>query len=66
MIFESLEILVRILFCCDIYEKLYGSRKLRATAQLNTSIVQLYVAILKYLCSARRELSLPTGGKNTP
>lgn len=63
MIFESLEVLVRILFRCDIYEKLYGSRKLQATTQLNTSIVQLYIAILKYLCSATRELNLPTGGK---
>lgn len=61
-IFGSLEVLVRILFRCDIYEKLYGSRKLDATIQLNTSIVQLYVAILKYLCSAKRELSRPTGG----
>lgn len=64
-IFGSLEGLVRILFRCDIYEKLYGTRNLHATAQLNTSIVKLYVAILKYLCCARRELRRPIGGMKT-
>lgn len=63
MIFGSLEVLVRILFRCDIYEKLYGSRKLQATRQLNASLVKLYIAILKFLCSARRELSLSATGK---
>lgn len=62
MIFGGLEVLVRILFRCDIYEKLYGKRSLQATEQLNTSLVHLYVAVLQYLCSARRQLSLDTKG----
>lgn len=65
MIFDSLEGLVRILFRCDIYERLYTKRKLQATEQLNTSLVKLYVAVLKYLCSARRQLSLTTAGERS-
>lgn len=62
MIFESLEVLARILFRCEIYERLYGQQALQATVQLNSSLVHLYVAVLQYLCSARRQLSLPTTG----
>lgn len=65
MIFDSVEKLVRILFRCDIYEKLHSSRTLQATEQLNTSFAKLYIAILKYLYYARRELSLMTERKNT-
>lgn len=61
-IFDSLEGLVRILFRCDIYEKLYAKSKLQSTQQLNTSLVNLYVAVLEYLCSARRQISLTTSG----
>lgn len=63
MIFDSLERLVLILFRCDVYEKLYSKFKLRTTEQLNTSIVKLYIAVLEYLCSVRRELGRTTAGK---
>lgn len=61
MIFGSLECLVRILVRCDIYEKLYSGCSLQVTEQLNASLVQLYVAVLQYLCSARRQI-----GRDTP
>lgn len=62
MIFGSLEVLVRILFRCDIYEKLYTQQGLQAAEQLNASLVHLYVAVLQYLCSARRQVKLDTKG----
>lgn len=62
MIFDSLDGLVRILFRCDIYEQLYTKRKLQTTPQLSNSLVKLYVAILNYLCSAKRQLSLSSSG----
>lgn len=62
MIFSSLEGLVRILFRCDIYEQLYTKRKPQASKQLDTSLVKLYVAVLNYLCSAKRLLSLGRRG----
>lgn len=62
VIFDSLEGLMRILFRCDIYEKLYTKRNLQATTQLSNSLVKLYVAVLYFLCSARRQLSLNTPG----
>lgn len=62
MIFDSLEGLMRILFRCDIYEQLYTKRNLQATKQLNTSLIKLYITILNYLCSARRQLSLNSTG----
>lgn len=62
MIFDSLEELMRILFRCDIYEQLYTKRNLQATKQLNSSLVKLYIAILNFLCSAKRQLSLNTTG----
>lgn len=62
MIFSSLEVLVRILFRCDIYEKLYTDENLQAAKQLNTSLVTLYVAVLQYLCTARRHVKLDTKG----
>lgn len=61
-IFDSLDGLVRILFRCDIYEKLYTKGTLQTTTQLSNSLVKLYVAILNYLCSARRQLSLGSPG----
>lgn len=64
LIFASLEGLVRILFRCDIHEKLYAGRGLQAAKQLDTSMVELYVAILTYLCSAKRQLWRQTGGRN--
>lgn len=60
MIFGSLESLVRILYRCDIFEKLYAERELQATEQLKSSLVNLYVAVLEYLCCARRDISLKT------
>lgn len=65
MIFSSLEGPVRILFRCDIYEQLYTKRKLQASKQLDTSLVKLYVAVLNYLCSAKRLLSLGTASKHS-
>lgn len=62
MIFESLDCLVRILYRCDIYEKLYTGRGLQATKQLNSTLVNLYVAVLEYLCYARRDISKNTTG----
>lgn len=64
MIFGSLEYLVRILFRCDIYEKLYAELGLEATEQLNSSLVNLYVAVLEYLSSARRQIRLKTAGNS--
>lgn len=61
-IFDSLDGLVRILFRCDIYEQLYTKRQLQTTPQLSNSLVKLYVAILNYLCSAKRQLNLSSSG----
>lgn len=62
MIFESLDCLVRILYRCDIYEKLYTNRGLQATEQLSSTLVNLYAAVLEYLCYARRDLSKDSTG----
>ncbi|KAI5838324.1 hypothetical protein DFP73DRAFT_269522 [Morchella snyderi] len=58
---ESVEHIVRILFCCDIYERLYCETSLRAVMHLVTSLVELYVSILEYLCYAKKYLSGNTG-----
>ncbi|KAI5839141.1 hypothetical protein DFP73DRAFT_222388 [Morchella snyderi] len=61
---ESLEYLLRIIFCCEIYERLYLTRKRLGTVQqLNTSLVELYVSILKYLCYIQKYLNKNTGGR---
>ncbi|RPB12644.1 hypothetical protein P167DRAFT_574015 [Morchella conica CCBAS932] len=58
---ESLEYLLRVLFCCDIYEKLYCETGLLTVQPLNTSLVELYVSILEYLCYIKRFLNKDTG-----
>jgi hypothetical protein len=63
LIFGSLEYLVRVLSRCDIYERLYARKELQATKLLDTSLVNLYVSILRYLCCARKELSHRTLGR---
>jgi hypothetical protein len=63
MIFQSLEYLVTVLAHCDVYEKLYCEDGNKIGDQLSTSIVKLYVSVLKYLCHCKRELERETTGK---
>jgi hypothetical protein len=67
MIFQSLEYLVTVLAHCDVYEKLYCEDETfprsQAENRLSTSLVKLYVSVLKYLCHAKRELGRETTGK---
>ncbi|RPB08085.1 hypothetical protein P167DRAFT_578659 [Morchella conica CCBAS932] len=46
---DSFSTLMRVVCCCDIYERLYTSKDLTVTEILTGSIVKLYVSILDYL-----------------
>jgi hypothetical protein len=65
MIFQSLGYLVKVLAHCDVYEKLYCERETDSKPQscLSTSLVNLYISILRYLCHSKRELGRETTGK---
>jgi hypothetical protein len=63
MIYQSFEYLVTVLAHCDVYEKLYCKDGSKTGGQLSTSIVKLYVSVLKYLCHCKRELGRETTGK---
>lgn len=62
--FENISVLVRVLVRCEVIEALYISRRktLQVGEQLRTSLLELYVAVLKYVCSVRRQLSLSSAG----
>jgi hypothetical protein len=65
MIFQSLGYLVNVLAHCDVYEKLYCKDEMVSGTEtrLSTSLVKLYVSVLKYLCHSKRELGRETTGK---
>ncbi|KAI5839403.1 hypothetical protein DFP73DRAFT_211540 [Morchella snyderi] len=60
---ESLDYLVQLLCCCDIYEKLYCNTKFDISEDLNGCFVDLYVSILKYLRKTSIYLDQDTGGR---
>lgn len=60
---ESLDYLVKLLCCCDIYEKLYCSTEFDISEHLNECFVTLYVSILKYLRKTSSYLDRSTGGR---
>lgn len=60
---DSFSTLMRIICCCDIYERLYTSKDLTVTEILTGSIVNLYVSILDYLFFTNEHLQKGTTGK---
>lgn len=68
IVMESMDALVRVLSRCDIYEKLYckktpdPTQPIDIAQPLDDSMVDLYVSVLEYLCSARRYLGRNTAG----
>ncbi|RPB06513.1 hypothetical protein P167DRAFT_116312 [Morchella conica CCBAS932] len=60
---ESLDYLVELLCCCDIYEKLYCNTKFGISEDLNKCFVNLYASILKYLRKMSIYLNHNTGGR---
>lgn len=62
MVSESLGYLVSVMYCAEIYEKLYSGTKLSAAEPLNGSLVNLYASILEYLWCAKQHLQENTAG----
>lgn len=60
---EGLDQVVRILYCCDIYEKLYVGKMLQIEKVLNESLVNLYVSVLEYLSYALSYVEKDMGGR---
>lgn len=62
---DSLDALARVLGHCGMYERLYSQQALDATQSLNSSLVDLYVSILEYLCYLKRYLGHNTACNST-
>ncbi|KAI5850164.1 hypothetical protein DFP73DRAFT_222812 [Morchella snyderi] len=60
---ESFSKLLRIICCCDIYERLYINESLAISGQLVDSIVDLYVAVLEYLFYAEEHVQKGTAAQ---
>jgi hypothetical protein len=66
MVSDSLGYLVSVIYCCEIYEKLYSGLKIAAAEHLNGSLVNLYVSVLEYLWRAKQHLQKGTASKLSP
>lgn len=53
-----------VIFCGEIYEKLYSGTGLTVAGHLNTCLVDLYASILEYLGYAIQYLGNNTAGKS--
>lgn len=62
ILLEAMSSLLQVVSRCNIYEKLYFAHAYRLGRSLRGSMVDLYVAVLECLCSARRHLDLGPKG----
>lgn len=66
MISDSLEYLVSVIYCGEIYQTLYSRTRLAMAEPLNRYLVDLYALILEYLWRAARFLQKRTASIRYP
>lgn len=65
-ILSSLGYLSWLICCGAIYEQLYVDIEQGSITNIQESLINQYVSILKYLLYAKKHLKKNTGGKNSP